>query len=144
MVCVMPIPGFPGFRATLDGAIQSAWKRVGPPSWWAISDEWYDRKTRVNNSSGYEEVGGRNEAGKQEWRTVHSLVCLAWHGHPATGMECAHCDGNRLNNALDNPKYKTASDNALDRYTHGTMVHSEKPVTLKLFLSQIRRIEAAR
>jgi hypothetical protein len=140
VVIVRQIPGYPEYRAGSDGLIYSAWKRGGPGRWY-VGTVFTQLKPQVNKKTGYPEVGLRRN-GKQEWKTVHGLICLAWHGTPPDEMECCHKDGNRLNSLPDNMSYKTKSDNMADKYAHGTMPRIDEPVTLKRFMKQLRRLES--
>jgi hypothetical protein len=67
-------------------------------------------------SHGYYTVSfGRNNS-----KTVHSLVALAFIGPCPKGMEILHIDGTRTNNALSNLRYGTRTDNILDAIKHGS------------------------
>ena len=57
--------------------------------------------------------------GKRVGRTVHQLVCLAFHGPRPDGMQVRHLDGNKLNNHLDNLLYGTPSENSYDTVRQG-------------------------
>lgn len=72
-------------------------------------------------SHGYYTVSfGRNNS-----KTVHSLVALAFLGPCPKGMEVLHIDGTRTNNAVSNLRYGTRTDNILDAIKHGSW-QSEK------------------
>lgn len=67
-------------------------------------------------SNGYYTVSfGRNNS-----KTVHSLVALAFLGPRPKGMEVLHIDGTRTNNAVSNLRYGTRTDNILDAIKHGS------------------------
>ena len=69
---------------------------------------------------------GLCRAGKARTRTVHSLVCEAFHGRPPRpGMQIAHGDGNPGNNSAENLRWATIADNAADRQDHGTVLAGE-------------------
>lgn len=55
----------------------------------------------------------------QKTWTVHRLVALAFHGHPAPGQEVCHFDGDPLNNRADNLRWDTHSANKLDDRRNG-------------------------
>lgn len=60
--------------------------------------------------------------GRQWTKTVHKMVCQAFHGLcPNPGWHAAHTDGDRSNNNKGNLSWKSPSDNAFDKNTHGTM-----------------------
>jgi hypothetical protein len=50
---------------------------------------------------------------------VSTLVARAFIGEPPVGTEVCHNDGNPLNNDVDNLRYDTHSNNALDITKHG-------------------------
>lgn len=51
---------------------------------------------------------------------IHRLVCMAFHGLPASPeLQACHSDGNRLNNVPSNLRWGTAKENADDRSKHG-------------------------
>ena len=54
-------------------------------------------------------------------RTVHSLVCEAFHGPAPTGHTVAHENGDPADNRAANLSWKTWSANHLDKHRHGTM-----------------------
>jgi hypothetical protein len=52
---------------------------------------------------------------------VHRLVCEAFHGPAPDGRECAHLDGNQLNNRADNLAWVTHKENVAHMIAHGTI-----------------------
>jgi hypothetical protein len=63
--------------------------------------------------------------GKQYNRTVHRLVCEAFHGPRPPGHFAAHNDGSADNNRPDNLRWALPVENTADRRLHGTMVEGE-------------------
>jgi plasmid maintenance system antidote protein VapI len=57
---------------------------------------------------------------------VHFVVCEAWHGPRPEGMQVAHDDGNKDNNAPVNLLWKTQIDNDADKDRHGTRARGER------------------
>lgn len=82
------------------------------------------------NSHGYCEVvlsvGGPKEI------TVHKLVLEAFACKRPSGMECAHRNGVRADNRLENLRWATPRENARDRAMHGTEVRGTDRATSKL------------
>lgn len=58
--------------------------------------------------------------------SVHRLVCAAFHGKPAAGLDACHNDGDRLNNRADNLRWGSRSENNLDAVAHGTNRNAAK------------------
>jgi hypothetical protein len=60
-------------------------------------------------------------------RSVHSLVCGAFHGPKPTDLhEVAHGDGNRLNNHAGNLRWATRKENFQDRDRHGRTARGDR------------------
>lgn len=70
-------------------------------------------------ANGYRYVSIRQN-GRRKTTTVHSLVTEAFHGPRPDGMQVRHLDGTRTNNAPENLRWGTASENAYDSVRHGT------------------------
>jgi hypothetical protein len=102
-----PIPGLPYYEASNLGRIRSS--QSGSH---VILRGWL-------SGSGYRYVKIRQD-GRPKDRTVHSLVAEAFYGPRPEGMEVRHLDGTRLNNAADNLRWGTASENRYDSVRHGT------------------------
>lgn len=78
------------------------------------------RKTRVREE-GYADLSLYKADGIEVKVLAHRLVALAFHGLPPEGHECAHKDGSKDNNHVDNVTWKTHSNNQLDRRDHKTV-----------------------
>jgi hypothetical protein len=63
--------------------------------------------------------------GEQFPTMVHQVVARTFIGEKPEGREVAHKDGNPANNAADNLKYKTPSENNRDKIFHGTHKEGE-------------------
>lgn len=70
------------------------------------------------DTKGYWQVGLFD--GRKVSRSVHRLVCRAFHGEPSPGLEVAHLDGNRKNAAASNLMWATPKENAQHKVEHGT------------------------
>jgi hypothetical protein len=71
-----------------------------------------ERKPCIN--SGYHQVG-LWENGKSKIYKVHRLVLLLFKGECPDGYECDHIDRNTLNNHVDNLRWVTRYENAMNR-----------------------------
>jgi hypothetical protein len=72
---------------------------------------------------------------------VHRLVLLAFVGPPPDGRgDCAHWDGNPVNNSVGNLRWATKSENAEDARRHGTLALGEKNRRAKLTNAQANEI----
>jgi hypothetical protein len=101
------------------------------------------------NEKGYFSVSMRYY-GIQIKRTVHGLVCRAWHGAPPPSMfQVRHMDGNPAHNTPDNLQWSDQSENEYDKALHGTAGgnRGERHGSHKLTndkVRQIRRMYGAR
>lgn len=65
-------------------------------------------------------IGSRTD-GSRERRSLHRMVCEAFHGKPPTPKHhAAHADGDPLHNVPGNLRWATATENAADSVSHGT------------------------
>lgn len=97
--------------------------------------------TPAIDKHGYKAVVLRAEAGgRQQRRTVHRLVALAFLPNPDALTDVAHNDGNPSNNNVDNLRWASHRENQLDMRVHGTMQDGEKCCTAKLTIDQVAEI----
>lgn len=76
--------------------------------------------TPVVGNHGYSVVTLHNR-GRQRTLLIHRLVCEAFHGPAPDDFHAAHNDGDKRNNAADNLRWATVSDNNADKHFHGTI-----------------------
>lgn len=108
----VPYPGFDGYEVSDLGRVRS-WKVYrGKPGPRLLKPGLTDK--------GYRMVGLNDDDGKLCSFTVHRLVTVTFVGLRPEDEEVRHLDGNKLNNALVNLAFGTASENTLDTVTHGT------------------------
>ena len=96
-------------------------------------------RTPIMQKTGYPFVKLSNH-GKNQVRTVHSLVAETFIGPRPEGTEVCHNDGDRTNSHLDNLRYGTRSENELDKLRHGTHKNAAKthcPLGHELFAENI-------
>lgn len=68
--------------------------------------------------------------GKPHPRSVHRLVCEAWHGPPPSeSHQVAHRDGKPLNCRYKNLRWATVKENHLDKRRHGTAWEGNRSLT---------------
>lgn len=80
---------------------------------------------------GYHSVGmSRN--GKTTTKSVHVLVCLAFHGPRPDGFHAAHRNGKCKDNRSDNLRWLSPKENGAEKILHGTSVRGEKNANSRL------------
>jgi calcineurin-like phosphoesterase family protein len=96
---------YSGYHVNAQGQVRGRFGRVLSP--WAAGGS-------AGNSYLYVAISGVGN------RTVHSLVCTAFHGPRPDGMQVAHSDGNNMNNKAGNVRWATPIENRADQVQHGT------------------------
>ncbi len=82
---------------------------------------------RVSDKTGYAQIGLTvSPRGRQTTFLVHRLVCMAFHGEQPPGQETRHLNGVRSDNRAENLAWGTRSQNAMDRFRHGTGLAGER------------------
>lgn len=82
--------------------------------------------------------------GKQHHRSVHRLVCAAFHGQkPTPKHEVRHLDGDAANPRADNLAWGTSKENKADCDRHGTIRRGEKVHQAKLTPDEVATIRAS-
>lgn len=130
------VPGWPGYRASSTGLIQSCRSNSGQ-----LRSRWKTRKPRANED-GYLTLTVHHNR-KTYFTAVHILVCLAFHGPRPDGAMALHKNGDRRDNRSDNLRWGTAQDNADDREQHGNTAAGERngrAVIGELQVMQARRL----
>ena len=94
--------------------------------------------TRHSNGYGNITVDGKSHM-------PHRLVCIVAHGFPsADHLEAAHSCGNPPCCNPNHLRWATPSENAIDRYGHGTMFFGEHHYNSRLTEDAVRRILASK
>lgn len=123
LIPCVEIPGFDGmYGAGTDGGI------------WSFAKD-SDRRlvATVPKGKGYPSVSLLRPSGKTTRKSVHRLVCEAFHGPPPSpDHECRHLDGNPDNGRPSNLWWGTREENWQDRKAHGNGVEGEKHHAAKM------------
>lgn len=109
------IEGFPGYRVSRNGEVQSCRSRAARKK---LADSWSLLKP-IPRRGGYLTVnlgGGPRKVA----RYIHHLVLEAFVGPRPPGLICCHNDGDRTNNRLENLRWDTYEANEADKLRHGT------------------------
>jgi hypothetical protein len=92
------------------------------------------------SANGYHFIGV-TKGDKRFRRSVHSLVCEAFHGpKPTKEHEVAHFDGDKINNRVENLRWATRSENHADKKMHGTRQCGQKNGNSRLSDAVARQI----
>lgn len=110
-----PIPGYPGYRVSRLGEVQSCWTRHGRRC--LPSDSW--RPLKPIDRGGYATVNLAREGRKSAHR-IHRLVLNAFLGPCPEGWVGCHNDGDPSNNRIENLRWDTQQANVDDALRHGT------------------------
>lgn len=119
-----PIPVSPNddYMAGSDGQIYSRtrYKGFGKKEY----VDWYPLAGH-RTKKGYVSVSLCHE-NKKVTKSVHRLVCMAFHGMPPNPADqVRHLDGNHANNQPDNLAWGTQEENWQDRRAHGRVAFGE-------------------
>ena len=110
-----PIEGFPGYRVSRVGEVQSCWSRGFRRT---PTDTWRPLKP-YRRRRGCLTVNLHRD-GRKSSRYVHHLVLEAFVGPRGPGLICCHGDGDPANNRIENLRWDTYQSNSDDMLRHGT------------------------
>ena len=133
------IPGWPGYRVSRDGVVQSCRINSGK-----LSGIWRAIAVCVTRD-GYQQVSLWNRQ-FHRLRRVHTLVLTTFIGPAPQGKQCRHRNGNRSDNRLKNLCWGTPQQNMDDRTKHGKTSRGESAGRAKLtegLVLEIRRMRAS-
>lgn len=136
---IRPIPGFDGYLVSSHGRVYSQWKRNGRGT-----PRWYIDKTLLhhcvlNRANRYLGLTiKRND--KRLYRTVHTLVLLAFVGPRPLGRQARHLDGDCHNNVLSNLAWGSPQENTDDKRRHGTLLTGVSHPCAKLTVKEVQAI----
>ena len=111
------VPGFPWYRVSEDGEIQSKWRRGNNK--YRKSDEWHPLKC-WKDENGYLSVALCDGKSKPKTFRLHRIIAKTFLGDPPNNSCVRHLDGNPENNAVKNLAYGTYAENENDKKRHGT------------------------
>jgi hypothetical protein len=106
-----PLEGFPGYFVTPRGFV------------WSVRQTPFGRRLRGSATTyGHRTVRLCDANGTTTDVLVHRAVLLTFVGDPPVGKPfCLHSDGNPENNALENLRWGSPSENNRDAVAHGTL-----------------------
>ena len=130
------IVGWPGYRVSNDGVVESCRTKAGTCSsiWRTVAVS----KTR----DGYLQVHLWNRR-KNKLRRIHTLVLEAFVGPPPPNHQVCHENNNRGDNRLENLRWGTIQDNIRDREATGNTARGERGNS-KLTTADVCRIRKMR
>lgn len=107
------IPGYPGYQASDDGRLRSVDRVI-------VDSLCRTRHLRGRELSSYRDHDGYERVYVNGARLVHRLICMAFHGSPASNdLQAAHRNGDNQNNMPSNLYWATPSQNIRDVVAHG-------------------------
>lgn len=130
-VILRPIPESPNadYMAGEDGQVYSRTRYAGfgrkeRTDWYALTGHMTEK--------GYRSISMCHQ-GKKVTKSVHRLICSAFHGPaPEKSSQARHLDGNPENNLPANLRWGSQYENWQDRKAHGRGVEGEKHHAAKL------------
>lgn len=135
------VPGYAGYFADKQGNLWSKKHRCGETREWRklVAKIHLCGPSKIPYFRVRVMVGG-----KRQWRLLHRLVAMAFHGEPTGRQQARHKDGNSLNNKPKNLLWGTAKENHGDMIRHGRKPRGEACAAAKLTASDVKEIFARR
>lgn len=81
--------------------------------------------------------------GRLDTCRVHVLVAITFHGPRPKGLDCAHINGDSLDNRASNLAWKTRAENEADKRRHGTDNSGSRNGNAKLTAGDVAHIREA-
>lgn len=122
------IKAAPGYEAREDGTI-----------WSYVRDKGGKMLSPGPDQDGYVCVYLSTSSGRVKAR-VHRLMLESFVGPGPAGLETRHLNGNRADNRLENLRYGTRKENALDCVLHGTQPRGNNHGRAKLNVASVIQI----
>jgi hypothetical protein len=114
------IEGYPAYRVSRDGDVQSRWSRT---VYKRLTETWLPLKPI--HRGGYLTVN-LSDGLKKTCHSVHRLVLEAFVGPRPVGLICCHNDGDPSNNRVENLRWDSYRANSEDMLRHGTRLMGEQ------------------
>lgn len=134
----MEIPGWPGYRVSRRGVVESSRTNGG-----LIGKTWKVRKPSVD-SDGYLRVR-LHHRNRSVFVGVHQLVLTCFGSRRPPGDSMAlHGNGNRKDNRIENLRWGFALDNTDDRESDGKTARAERNGNAKLDWEEVDAIRQER
>ncbi len=136
--------GWPGYRVSSNGAVESCWQRRGKSGNYVQGNTWHPLRGG-KDKDGYRKVI-LCQRGRRRYVRVAVLVAEAFLGPRPVGMNVAHNNGVNTDDRYWNLRWATQKDNINDKKKHGTHQVGERHPHAKLTQAsvlEIRRMRAA-
>lgn len=131
------VPGWPGYRVSANGVVQSCRTNGGQ-----VSDVW-TKRVPSRDKDGYLRLA-LHKRGASVFVGVHSLVLLAFVGPPNPNQGALHCNDRKTDNRLENLYWGTAKDNAADRARNGNSTKGEGNGNCKITDVEVKQMRDIR
>jgi hypothetical protein len=120
-----PVPGYPAYRVSNFGRVQSCWKRLGFRGKHCIGDTWKEIQPS-RGKYGHGRLLMYSTGRKRKSVSLHVIILLAFAGPPKPGMICCHVDGDATNNMLGNLRWDSHKANKRDALKHAKQRSEQK------------------
>lgn len=130
------VPNYPGYCVSSDGRVFSAWRLGSRP---VVTAVWKELRGGLDKD-GYRKVILRIAAKKYKHWRVNILVLTVFKGERPPGMNCAHDNNVRADNAVSNLRWDTQANNVADKHRHGTRQIGERSGCAVLTEQKVRDI----
>ncbi|MFQ5735127.1 MAG: sigma factor-like helix-turn-helix DNA-binding protein [Planctomycetaceae bacterium] len=133
-VVLHAIPGHPGYAASEDGRIWSAWRFTGRPQLKQMirKDAWKELKPDIRRIDGRRRFTLKAADGTYRRKYASHFILETFVGPRPDGMEACHNNGDCTNDSRDNLRWDTSKNNKADMAAHGTRPSGERHPNAKL------------
>lgn len=108
---IRPIKGYPGYRVSGEGEVQSCWSRRGRRD--RMTGTWLPLEP-IRRPYGYLSVN-LHRGGTKTARYIHHLVLEAFVGPRPPGLICCHWDGDPTNNRVENLRVRHVTERSIPK-----------------------------